>query len=203
MGPRENEEIVGTAGYFLNPSTNLAEMAYMIVPDWQGTGLGSALQQRLKEFAVGRGVRGFVAELLQTNRAMLNLAKRLGPIDLHTDEDGISHVTALFTSTTAPIATGRSESRRVGLSPTGKSRLGTAHRLCRPSENPTRAAARRNCDRDEGIASAGTSAKNAKAQSTDRVLDKPLHQLKGKFAKGHVKLGGMQAGTPRPIGKLL
>jgi acyl-CoA hydrolase/RimJ/RimL family protein N-acetyltransferase len=96
-GPRENEEIVGTAGYFLNPSTNLAEMAYMIVPDWQGTGLGAALQQRLKEFALERGVRGFVAEVLRTNKAMLNLAKRLGPIDLHTDEDGISHVTALFT----------------------------------------------------------------------------------------------------------
>ena len=81
----------------LNPSTNLAEMAYMIVPDWQGTGLGSALQQRLKEFALERGVRGFVAELLQTNKAMLNLAKRLGPVDLHTDEDGISHVTVMFT----------------------------------------------------------------------------------------------------------
>jgi RimJ/RimL family protein N-acetyltransferase len=95
-GPRENEEIVGTAGSFLNRSTNLAEMAYMIVPDWQGTGLGSALQQRLKEFAQERGVRGFVAELLRTNKAMINLAKRLGPIDLYTDEDGISHVTVLF-----------------------------------------------------------------------------------------------------------
>ena len=31
------------------------------------------------------------------------------------------------TSTTAPIATGRSKSCRVGLSPTGKSRLCTAH----------------------------------------------------------------------------
>ena len=73
-GPRENEEIVGTGAYFLNPSTNLAEVAYMIVPEWQGSGLGAALQQRLKEYAVDRGVRGFVAEVLQTNRAMLNLA---------------------------------------------------------------------------------------------------------------------------------
>ena len=47
-----------------------------------------------------------------------------------------------------------------------------------------------------GIASAGKSAKNAKAQSTNRVLEKPLHQPNGKLAKGHVKLGGMQAGTP-------
>ena len=38
VGPRENEEIVGTGAYFLNPSTNLAEVAYMIVPEWQGSG---------------------------------------------------------------------------------------------------------------------------------------------------------------------
>ena len=44
-GPRENEEIVGTGAYFLNPSTNLAEAAYMIVPEWQGSGLGAALHR--------------------------------------------------------------------------------------------------------------------------------------------------------------
>ena len=66
------EEIVGTGASFLNPSTNLAEIAYMVVPEWQGSGLGAALQQRLKEFAMDRGVRGFVAELLQANMAMLN-----------------------------------------------------------------------------------------------------------------------------------
>jgi acyl-CoA hydrolase/RimJ/RimL family protein N-acetyltransferase len=94
-GPRENEDVVGTGAYFLNPSTNLAEVAYMIVPEWQGSGLGGALQQRLKEFAVDRGVRGFVAEVLQTNAAMLNLAKRLGKIEIKT-EDGAYHVTSVF-----------------------------------------------------------------------------------------------------------
>jgi RimJ/RimL family protein N-acetyltransferase len=69
-GPRDNEEVVGTGAYFLNPSTNLAEVAYMIVPELQGSGLGAALQQRLKEFGL--------AEVLQANAAMLNLAKRLG-----------------------------------------------------------------------------------------------------------------------------
>ena len=94
-GPRDNEEIVGTGAYFLNPSTNLAEVAFMIVPEWQGSGLGSALQQRLKEFAVARGVRGFVAEVLQANTAMLNLARRLGKIEVKS-EDGSYHVTSIF-----------------------------------------------------------------------------------------------------------
>ena len=89
VGPRENEEIVGTGAYFLNPSTNLAEVAYMIVPEWQGSGLGAALQQRLKEFAVDQGVRGFVAEFLQANSAMLNLAKRLGKIEIKTENGSL------------------------------------------------------------------------------------------------------------------
>ena len=33
-----------------------------VAPEWQGLGLGSALQARLQEYAVSRGVRGFVAE---------------------------------------------------------------------------------------------------------------------------------------------
>ena len=61
----------------------------------QGSGLGSALQQRLKEFAVARGVRGFVAEVLQANAAMLNLAKRLGKIEIKREE-GTYYITLLF-----------------------------------------------------------------------------------------------------------
>jgi RimJ/RimL family protein N-acetyltransferase len=95
VGPRENEEIVGTGAYFLNPSTNLAEVAYMVVPEWQGLGLGAELQQRLKEFATNRSVRGFVAEFLKANTAMLNLAKRLGNIEIKTEDD-VYIVTLLF-----------------------------------------------------------------------------------------------------------
>jgi hypothetical protein len=40
-------------------------------------------------------VRGFVAEVMQTNLAILNLARRLGHIEITTD-DGAYHVTLLF-----------------------------------------------------------------------------------------------------------
>ena len=73
-GPRENEVVVGSACYFLNPTTNLAEVAFMVAPDWQGVGLGSALQARLQDYAISRGVRGFVAEILPRNTRMLRLA---------------------------------------------------------------------------------------------------------------------------------
>jgi len=74
-GPRENEQIVGSSCYFLNPSTNIAEVAYMITPEWQAVGLGKALQQRMTEYARARGLRGFVAEVLTRNRKMVALAK--------------------------------------------------------------------------------------------------------------------------------
>jgi hypothetical protein len=45
VGDREEEEVVGSACYFVNPSTNMAEVAYMILPRWQGSGLGTAMQQ--------------------------------------------------------------------------------------------------------------------------------------------------------------
>jgi len=74
-GTRENEQVVAQACYFVDPTTNLAETAFMVHPQWQGSGLGSALQRRLAEHARGRGVRGFVAEILASNAQMIRLAR--------------------------------------------------------------------------------------------------------------------------------
>jgi acyl-CoA hydrolase/RimJ/RimL family protein N-acetyltransferase len=96
VGPRENERIIGSACYFLNPTTNLAEVAFMVAPEFQGAGLGTALQARLQEYAMIRGVRGFVSEILPRNMSMLRLAARAqGTITTSRDEDGV-HVTVLF-----------------------------------------------------------------------------------------------------------
>ena len=75
-GTRENEIVIGNACYFVNPTTNLGEVAYMILPEWQGTGLGSAMQTCLVEHAKIRNLRGFVAEILTDNKNMVRLAKR-------------------------------------------------------------------------------------------------------------------------------
>ena len=95
-GPRENEIIVGSACYFLNPSSNLAETAFMVAPEWQGRGLGSALQERLQEYAVSRGVRGFVVEILAQNLRMQRLATgAAGKVTVVRDQDTV-HMTILF-----------------------------------------------------------------------------------------------------------
>src|SRR5947207_1268916 len=95
-GPRESEVVVGSACYFLNSTTNLAEIAFMVAPEWQGQGLGTALQARLQEYAIGRGVRGFVAEMLPRNARMLRLATHApGTVSTSRDEESV-HVTILF-----------------------------------------------------------------------------------------------------------
>jgi RimJ/RimL family protein N-acetyltransferase len=96
IGPRESEKIVGSACYFLSPTTNLAETAFMVAPEMQGLGLGSALQERLQEYAVSRRVRGFVVETLPQNQRMQRLATRAsGTVTTVRDQDTV-HVTILF-----------------------------------------------------------------------------------------------------------
>jgi RimJ/RimL family protein N-acetyltransferase len=86
--------VIGSGCYFLNPATGLAEVAFMVVPEWQGTGAGGALQQRLREHALGQGVLGFVAEILPQNERMLRLANSArGRTTVVSDEDGVKITT--------------------------------------------------------------------------------------------------------------
>ena len=95
-GPREAPLLVAQACYFVNPSTNLAETAFMVHPDWQGCGLASAMQQAMKTHAMARGVRGFVAEILSSNAHMIRLARSASSQVSTEKEDGTVYVTSLF-----------------------------------------------------------------------------------------------------------
>ena len=43
-GDREKDKVVSSSCYVVDPATNMAEVAYMNRPEWQGLGLGKALQ---------------------------------------------------------------------------------------------------------------------------------------------------------------
>jgi acyl-CoA hydrolase/RimJ/RimL family protein N-acetyltransferase len=83
VGEEENEKIVATSSYYLDPSTRLADVAYIVDPDWQGKGLGTAMHQRTSQYAMANGVRGFTADVLGENDAMIQVFRR-GPGTLHT-----------------------------------------------------------------------------------------------------------------------
>jgi acyl-CoA hydrolase/RimJ/RimL family protein N-acetyltransferase len=96
FGPREEAQIVGQSCYFINPTTNLADTAYMVHPEWQGCGLGGALQNCMAAHAKKRGLRGFVADVLPDNVRMLSLARN-GPSNVFVERDNDSvHLTQLF-----------------------------------------------------------------------------------------------------------
>lgn len=95
-GPREQEVIVGQSCYFVNQSSNLAETAFLIDPEWQGNGLGGAMQRRMTEHAKARGLRGFVAEVLPENAKMLALARNCSESIIVDRNESTMHVTMLF-----------------------------------------------------------------------------------------------------------
>jgi acyl-CoA hydrolase/RimJ/RimL family protein N-acetyltransferase len=98
IGPPERQRIVGTVSYYLNPRTGLADVGYMIDPEWQGAGLGGILHNRAIEYARGHGVRGFTADVMLGNSRMLRIFRH-GDHEVNvTTESGISEVTMIFSS---------------------------------------------------------------------------------------------------------
>jgi len=103
VGPPEHEQVVATSCDF-GDDRGLAEVGYMVDPDWQRTGLASTLHRRMAEYARARGVRGFVAEVLTSNPAMLHVFSR-GPHETRiTTADGVHDVRMLFASDDPGVA---------------------------------------------------------------------------------------------------
>jgi acyl-CoA hydrolase/RimJ/RimL family protein N-acetyltransferase len=82
IGDEEEEQVIGSACYVANPSTNMADVAYMIRPEWKGLGLGILLQQTMIEYAKRKGLRGFTADILGENEAMLKLIRKSGTVTM-------------------------------------------------------------------------------------------------------------------------
>jgi RimJ/RimL family protein N-acetyltransferase len=78
IGEQASERIVGSSCYYVDPATGYADIAYMVDPEWQGTGVGSVLQDLTIQYARAHGVRGFTADVLTENAAMLTVFRRSG-----------------------------------------------------------------------------------------------------------------------------
>ncbi len=69
--------IIGGARYVLvRPGT--AEVAFMVIDEYQGNGLGAALMRHLIAIARAAALKELVAEVLPDNRPMLRLFERCG-----------------------------------------------------------------------------------------------------------------------------
>jgi acyl-CoA hydrolase/RimJ/RimL family protein N-acetyltransferase len=64
------EDIIAMGSYYLDPKTNLAEVAFIVDDRWQNKGIGGFLLRHLMRTARRNGIRGFTAEILVENKAM-------------------------------------------------------------------------------------------------------------------------------------
>jgi acyl-CoA hydrolase/GNAT superfamily N-acetyltransferase len=95
--PEDSEsELVAVARYHVESDDRMAEAAFVVRDDWQGQGLGSALIAHLIDIARDHDVRGFTAQVLADNSAMLRVFHKCGfPVSTSLD-GGVYELTIPF-----------------------------------------------------------------------------------------------------------
>ena len=71
------ERILAVGEYYLNPETELAEIAFSVEKDWQGKGLSSIVIKKLAEAAKRNGIKGLTAYTAKENKRMVKLFNTL------------------------------------------------------------------------------------------------------------------------------
>jgi acyl-CoA hydrolase len=84
------EEIVALAHYFLDPKTQVAEVAFLVQDEWQQKGMGTFLLDYISHIAKKRGVKKFYAKVLPTNEPMLAIFHNSG-YKVNTEFDGYAY----------------------------------------------------------------------------------------------------------------
>lgn len=72
------EDIIAMGGYYLDPKTNRAEVAFLVRDGWQGKKIATYLLKHLTNIARRSGIAGFVAETLPQNKAMQSVFNNSG-----------------------------------------------------------------------------------------------------------------------------
>ena len=89
----EGRSAIAGGGRYIVVQPGQAEVAFVVIDEYQGRGIGGALMRHLTSIACAAGLRTFIAEVLPENTSMLQLFKRSGlPLSIRR-EDQVVHVT--------------------------------------------------------------------------------------------------------------
>ena len=89
----EGRSVIAGGGRYIVVQPGQAEVAFAVVDEYQGRGIGGALMRHLTSIACAAGLRTFIAEVLPENTSMLQLFKSSGlPLSIRR-EDQVVHVT--------------------------------------------------------------------------------------------------------------
>jgi acetyl coenzyme A synthetase (ADP forming)-like protein len=89
------EQIIGVGEYIVGPGPwdrPRAEVAFTVVDEHQGRGIGTLLLEHLAVLARARGIREFDADVLGQNRPMMSVFLRSGLPVRRTNEAGVVHL---------------------------------------------------------------------------------------------------------------
>jgi ribosomal protein S18 acetylase RimI-like enzyme len=100
VGPPGQGEIVAEARYSGHSKGFMADLVFVVDPQFQGIGLASYLYRFLTKLAQQNGLKGFTAEVLFSNQAMMKVFRRGGLSVQAKLEQGIYYLTIPFESKT-------------------------------------------------------------------------------------------------------
>jgi GNAT superfamily N-acetyltransferase len=84
----ESDRTVGLARFVRDDASPEAEIAFAVVDEWQGRGLGKRLVEELRAVAVEQGILRFRALIAQANKPAFALVRGLGDELSRRYEDG-------------------------------------------------------------------------------------------------------------------
>jgi acyl-CoA hydrolase/GNAT superfamily N-acetyltransferase len=93
------EKVLAVGCYFLDPESQIAEVAFSVEKEWQGKGISTVIQTKLANFARDRGIKGLTAYTSNRNRGMIHLFNKL-PYNISKKSDG--EILTLFTDFKVP-----------------------------------------------------------------------------------------------------
>ena len=89
----EGRSVIAGGGRYIVVQPGQAEVAFVVVDEYQGRGIGRVLMRHLTSIARAAGLRTFIAGVLPENTPMLQLFKKSGlPLSMRR-EDQVVHVT--------------------------------------------------------------------------------------------------------------
>ncbi|MCK4237432.1 MAG: GNAT family N-acetyltransferase [Candidatus Krumholzibacteria bacterium] len=96
IGEPGDEEMVAIGRFNIDPSDNMAEVAFLVRDDWQNLGIGTHLMKELGEIAQEKGIEGFKAEVLAENKKMLHIFHECGYLVHSRLEGGVCSIRINF-----------------------------------------------------------------------------------------------------------
>ncbi len=95
-GQQGFERILAVGEYYLNPETEMAEIAFSVEKEWQGKGISSIVIRKLAEAARQRGIKGLTAYTAKGNKRMVKLFNTLNYKVKTSAQGGMIYLEASF-----------------------------------------------------------------------------------------------------------